>query len=223
MQFLRTVALNIMMPGLGLATEGKVLYAYMSATLAVVVVMLCCRFNLPDTGAGVIATLLMVIASQAITSAASISKGKKQEPSGFKTLLFITAHAATIALLLKYPEPTINYRIYFIPSPSMEPTLQIGDLVLANTQSQHASVRIGDIVIFRPDTNKDYFMIKRAAQKPEALIKSDNDNVYLLGDNPSQSTDSRNFGTIKKQQIVGKATWVIINLNDWKRKLINLR
>lgn len=167
-------------------------------------------------------SLSMIMASQIIISVIPGAKRDNSKPGKFNIFIFFALYATLVLLVLKYPEPTVNYRIYFIPSASMEPTLQIGDLVLVNTKSQNTRVAVGDIVIFTNTPDNNYFMIKRSAEKPKSLKNSGAGKIYVLGDNLPQSTDSRSFGMINREQIVGKAVWVIININNWKRKLISL-
>jgi signal peptidase I len=72
----------------------------------------------------------------------------------------------------------------------MVPTLKPADSVLA-IRFLHG--RPGDIVIAK---HKSLLIIKRVAS-----VK--NGRYFLLGDNPRQSLDSRHFGAIPKEDIVG--------------------
>ncbi|MDW7675789.1 MAG: signal peptidase I, partial [Bacillota bacterium] len=127
----------------------------------------------------------------------------------------------------------------YIPSSSMEPTLQIYDVVLVNKLDK--DIQRGDLIIFK--TNKMYdgdkALIKRVVGLPgenimikgnqlfingevyaEDYLKDPNisdfgpmvvpENEYLLlGDNRNLSYDSRYFGTIPSQQIIGKSILTI--------------
>ena len=79
---------------------------------------------------------------------------------------------------------------------SMEPTFMDGNLVLA-VRLFH--IRKGDIVIAQ---SRGRDIIKRVADTRKSKI-------YLLGDNPSQSTDSRALGWFNNEQIIAKHIWSI--------------
>lgn len=82
----------------------------------------------------------------------------------------------------------------------MEPLLKKGDKVLVfNWAYLINSPKTGDLVVARVNNR---LLIKRIH-----LIKGD--QAYLIGDNQSQSTDSREFGFVGIKNIVGK---VIISL-----------
>lgn len=81
-----------------------------------------------------------------------------------------------------------------ISGESMLPTLRAGQLVLfASGRPLH----VGDVVMFRHD-NKE--KIKRIA-------RLESGKVYLLGDNPEASTDSREFGWLGNEVVVGVLVW----------------
>jgi signal peptidase I len=130
---------------------------------------------------------------------------------------------------------------FFIPSPSMEPTLMVGDRILVNKLSYHLhGVTRGDIVVFavppkeRPEPGvKD--LVKRVIGLPGDVVSSSGGRVYInhkplpepwlptgtvttgiktqtippheyfvMGDNRSDSQDSRFFGPISRSLIVGR-------------------
>jgi signal peptidase I len=80
------------------------------------------------------------------------SKPKPQKKSILKSIveLVITVGVAVgLALLIQ----AFIVKPYKIPSPSMEPTLTIGQRILANRMINHPSV--GDIVVFHPPAGAD--------------------------------------------------------------------
>ena len=133
---------------------------------------------------------------------------------------------------------------FWIPSPSMAPTLEVGDRVLVNKLSYKThDVNHGDLVVFeRPpeasngedDEIKD--LIKRVIavggdtieardglvyvngeriEEPYLVDGTPTDNlalreipegsVFVMGDNRTNSEDSRVFGPINEDTIVGRA------------------
>ena len=153
---------------------------------------------------------------------------------------------------------------FYIPSPSMVPTLQVGDRIMVNKLSYdlHA-VHRGDIVVFkRPPLEQQDFpdLVKRVIGLPGETISTKDGHVYIngrlltepwlppgptsftgalpddqypqfnmpgpvtipageyfvMGDNRTDSEDSRYFGPIPKALIVGRAVAVVWPLSHAK-------
>ena len=84
---------------------------------------------------------------------------------------------------------------------SMLPLLKPGEEILVDMNAYRKSPpQVGDIVVASHPRHTDYHIIKRVA-----AVKNERE-VFLLGDNQIESTDSRRFGTIKFEQIIGKVT-----------------
>ena len=157
----------------------------------------------------------------------------------------VVGGALVVALVIK----TFLIQAFFIPSSSMESTLQIGDRVLVNKLSyDFHDVNRGDLVVFeRPDGNdggtRD--LIKRVLALPGETIEGRNgtvlvdgrvvdepyldddvatsdfapvtvgdDQVFVMGDNRGDSSDSRAFGPIEESDIVGRAFLRVWPLTD---------
>ena len=88
-----------------------------------------------------------------------------------------------------------KYKIFRVEGDSMFPSLKNGDLVLINPDFEP---KIGDIVLAAHPFKKSVKIIKRIKE-----ITAEN-RYFLIGDNPTESTDSRSFGTIAKKDILGK-------------------
>ncbi len=90
--------------------------------------------------------------------------------------------AVLAALLLR----TFVIQPYFIPSGSMEPTLQINDKVLVDKLSYHLhGVHRGDVVVFKkpPDFNDPGVtdLIKRVVGLPGETISGRGGEIYING------------------------------------------
>jgi signal peptidase I len=144
--------------------------------------------------------------------------------------------ALIVALIIK----TFLIQAFYIPSGSMEPTLDIGDRVLVNKLSYRVhDVHRGDLVVFeRPEGEGGDIrdLIKRVIglggetvegrdghividgrvlsepYLPEGVTTGDfepveipEDQVWVMGDNRGDSRDSRSFGPIAEEDIVGRA------------------
>jgi len=78
----------------------------------------------------------------------------------------------------------------------MEPTIKDGDKVLVNRLAYlFKAPKIGDIVAAKISAGK--IVVKRIA-------RVEGDTYFLSGDNHSDSFDSRKFGMIGKDKVVGK-------------------
>ena len=83
----------------------------------------------------------------------------------------------------------------------MLPTLHPGDEVLFRSDlSGDLDLSVGDIVLIHHPNYPNEILIKRIFQ-----IRSEN-QIELRGDNLAESIDSRQFGWITRDQIVGKVT-----------------
>jgi len=142
------------------------------------------------------------------------------------------------ALLVAFVVKTFLVQAFYIPSPSMTPTLKVDDRVLVNKLSYRLhGVHRGDIVVFespRPAAEKD--LIKRVVGLPGDVVEGRDghvlvngkaleesylpdgvqtgvfgpvtvpaDHYWVMGDNRSNSADSRVIGAIPKSLIVGRA------------------
>ena len=153
---------------------------------------------------------------------------------------------------------------FYIPSPSMVPTLDVGDRIMVNKLSYDLhSVHRGDIIVFkRPPLEEQDFpdLVKRVVGLPGETISTRNGHVYInnkllaepwlpagpqsytgalpddqhpqfnmpgpvhipageyfvMGDNRTDSEDSRFFGPIPKSLIVGRAVAVVWPLSRAK-------
>jgi signal peptidase I len=150
--------------------------------------------------------------------------------------------AAVIAcgVLIALTAQAFFVQAFWIPSPSMAPTLEVGDRVLVNKLSYKThDVNHGDLVVFeRPPGQEGDIkdLIKRVVavggdtieardghvyvngeriDEPYLVDGTPTDNlphlevpegtVFVMGDNRTNSEDSRVFGPIDEDTIVGRA------------------
>lgn len=85
---------------------------------------------------------------------------------------------------------------------SMEPTFKSGDYILVNKLAYFfGNPKKGDVIILKHPKEKDRFLIKRIS------LATNSGEYYIIGDNKNFSQDSRHFGHIKKDLIIGKV-WI---------------
>ena len=78
---------------------------------------------------------------------------------------------------------------------SMTPTLNDGEVVLVKHTRR---VKVGDVVLAQHPYKQSVKVLKRIGEV------NDQGRYILAGDNPEESTDSRSFGSLKRQDILGK-------------------
>jgi signal peptidase I len=150
-----------------------------------------------------------------------------------------------IAVLVSLLIRTFVFQTFFIPSGSMEPTLNIGDRIIVSKLSvEFGTIHTGDILVFKApkavatvcgDDVAD--LVKRVIGLPGQHLTSKGNTIYvngkplaqpwlhgpvtlgkaignvtvpknhyfMMGDNESDSCDSRYWGTIPHSSIIGKA------------------
>ena len=91
---------------------------------------------------------------------------------------------------------------------SMSPTLEDGDrVVVALYAYRQQSPHVGDVVLIEGPEGLP--LVKRVASvDPRG-------SVWVLGDNPSESADSRTFGAIPLHRVRGRVTWRYWPLSGW--------
>ena len=88
---------------------------------------------------------------------------------------------------------------YRVEGESMTPSVSPEERVVVNKAAYRSSQpRAGDLVVVRDPRRPERLLLKRIAGP------ADNGGWLVLGDNPDASTDSRAFGPIARDQIVGK-------------------
>lgn len=88
-------------------------------------------------------------------------------------------------------------KTFIVNGVSMTPTLTDGDTVLVDPTNK---VAVGDIILAKHPYKTDVKIIKRITEI------GDNGRLTLSGDNPTESSDSRAFGTVSLESIIGKVT-----------------
>ncbi len=165
--------------------------------------------------------------------------GREEKPSRSRSIvesLVILGGALLVAFVVK----TFLFQAFFIPSPSMVPTLEVHDRVLVNKLSYRLhDVNRGDVVVFERqpgDAGTIRDLIKRVVAVEGDTIETRGDTLYVndqpvkepyvksssigtavarrtipphqvfvMGDNRTNSSDSRVFGPVDEDRIVGRA------------------
>ncbi|NEQ39100.1 MAG: nickel-type superoxide dismutase maturation protease [Okeania sp. SIO3I5] len=83
----------------------------------------------------------------------------------------------------------------------MFPLLKPGEEILVDTRAyRHFLPEIGDLVVAEHPLRQDLKIIKCVA------FVNEKGDCFLMGENKEESSDSRSFGCVSSQQIIGKVT-----------------
>jgi len=188
-----------------------------------------------------IPSLILILAGVLIVARALIKRAYAIPPA-WRTSVVETLDASIFAALLSLLIITFVVQAFYIPSGSMEPTLQIDDRILVSKFSYRlGEIRRGDVIVFHYPLNPGKDFVKRVVGLsgetvelrdgvvlindrpitelyPTALAGGDRactsnygpqkvppGQLFVLGDNRCNSEDSRFFGFVPVQNVVGKA------------------
>lgn len=162
-------------------------------------------------------------------------KERKKKPL-YREILESIIIAVILALIIR----TFAFEPFYIPSGSMEPTLQINDEILVNKFGYHIwELQRGDIVVFKYPEDPSIDYVKRLVGLPGEKVELKDSKLYvnnqevaenylpeglkfndfgpievpkgqflMLGDNRNNSEDSRYWGCLPEENIVGKAMFI---------------
>jgi len=83
----------------------------------------------------------------------------------------------------------------------MAPRLPAGALVVARAIDGRMRLRVGDVVVARRPDRPELEIIKRITAIDAGGA------IFLGGDNPASSTDSRQFGPVTRAHILARVRW----------------
>jgi len=163
-------------------------------------------------------------------------------PPALRRLVVETIDASLFAVVLAFIIITFVVQAFFIPSGSMEPTLQIGDRILVGKFFYKVTlIQRGDIIVFRYPLNPGKDFVKRVVglardrvelrkgvvylngvARPDLTPAAGDPNcaqnyepklvepgkLFVMGDNRCNSEDSRFFGLVPAENVVGKAVLI---------------
>jgi len=145
-------------------------------------------------------------------------------------LVWLLCSALALPLLTDFVR-THLVESFSIPSASMQPAVMAGDVLFADkryNRPNRQAVQRGDIAIFVYPNDRTKHYIKRIVGLPGDVVPVEGSEitvpageVFVLGDNRAASKDSRDFGTVPLQDVVGKARQIWFSSGEggirWER------
>jgi signal peptidase len=109
------------------------------------------------------------IISEEKETAAKQSVGYRVAEVLGRIFIYILAACIVIAALIfaadKSPQKSLfGYRYYTVLTPSMEPELSVGDVVIVKLANAD-SISVGDVITFNPSSDSDAYLTHRVTQK----------------------------------------------------------
>lgn len=169
---------------------------------------------------------------------------KETERSSFKSILIDLLETIILSVLLFLAIDAISARIR-VDGLSMRPTLKDGEFVLVNKLAyKFGEPQLGDVIVFHFPRDLEQEYIKRIIGLPGDSIEIKNrtvfvngreliepyieeeplyqiqwevpdDQLFVLGDNRNNSSDSHRWGPVPIEYVVGKALFVYWPPQDW--------
>ena len=164
--------------------------------------------------------------------------------SSFYKFLIDLLETLVLSVLLFLGINTISARIR-VDGSSMEPSLHTGEFVIVNRLSyRFGEVERGDVVVFHYPGDPEQEYIKRVIGLPGDNVRITEGSVYVngnpleepyiaarpryngtwdipddqlfvLGDNRNNSSDSHNFGPIPEENVIGEAFFIYWPPTNW--------
>ncbi len=102
---------------------------------------------------------------------------------------------------------------FIVSGDSMVPTFESGDyLIIDEVTYRYREPQKGDVVVFRYPLDPSKFFIKRIVGLPGETLVADGrewrlglDDYFVEGDNRPFSLDSRSWGPVPRENVIGRA------------------
>jgi len=167
-----------------------------------------------------------------------------EKQGGFFRFLVDLLETIFLAAILYLGINAVSARIR-VDGASMEPTLQTGEYVIVNKLAYKlGDPKVGDVVVFKFPRNPEQEYIKRIIGLPGDEVKIvrgrvfvngelleepyvayptsyqgnwkvPENQLFVLGDNRNNSSDSHNWGMVPMENVIGKAIFIYWPPEEW--------
>jgi len=165
---LAAALLSMMVPGMGQLRNGRIAKAILFYSLSMPLAVVLLLTGAADTFTGFVAIAVWLLGwtTWAVFDALMEAYYGRTGPAAWYTrayfLIPLLCVVFIITFAVRHVVKTRLYNSYYIPSASMEPTLQTGDYIIADLRCYHIHTPAsGDIVIFRHPNHPVEYHIKR--------------------------------------------------------------
>lgn len=111
-------------------------------------------------------------------------------------------------LLVAFGWILTRFERFSVVGDSMAPGLLPGDRLLVRKLRRGCGLRLGDVVVAARPGEQDLTLVKRIVGLGERFEGPlTGPAVWLTGDNPGRSTDSRDFGPVPLSAVAGKVVY----------------
>lgn len=155
--------------------------------------------------------------------------GEVRKGSGVGSWWLRHLRALVVAAVLAMLVHALAFRTYRVASDSMAPALVAGDQVLVDKVVFGVPLpvvgvrlpalrapRVGDVLLFRhPDDPSELYVKRCAGVVGDRVTLSvvdvsvPDDMLFMLGDNASDSSDSREWGFLPRDLVIGRVTRIV--------------
>ena len=211
---------GILIPGGNLVLANRKLLALAVPVMGLVWVYLLSLTRLIITPTGFMMMLTGLGVLHVLSYSAGLKYGLKKVDitPGLKTwgafVLLCLLNAGIVLSCHSYKDSWFGFAFYHIPSESMSPTLQTGDVILIDTWAYYD----------HPPQENDILIVKRSANsmvlvKRLTIIRTEQNQteLFIEGDNQKRSVDSRRFGWISDDYLIGKVKFVWFSFRGLNR------
>ena len=201
---------SLFLPGGSLVFAGLYKTATTIPLIGVLWVFLCSYFRWVITPEGFVLMLCGLLTLHVSSFLFGLVKALSFNNKGslfnnFSLIILFTLNLVITFACHQHKAKLFGFAFYHIPSVSMQPTLQVGDVIVVDTWNK--KVNIQDIVVTKI-TAKSLVLVKRVSNTQKG---SNGKELFILGDNRHRSTDSRKFGWIPAHYLIGKVQFIWFN------------
>ena len=257
----RAAAASLFMPGLGQLYNGQLGKALMlwAGPWALVALARIAGLLYRFSGMVFVVAALQGLWILALWDATRTAKSLQiYIPKAFNRWYAYGAAVLVAMLLSALANPLVGVRSFRLPGGSMEPSLQVGDYLMARLETSKSYVgKRGDIIVFEyanpdPCAPKENY-VKRCIGTPGDIIELKNNMLYvngeriveeyiklkpptprwssfgpvkvpegqllMLGDNRNWSADSRDWGFLPEQNIIGVVEFVYFSWDPSEKSI----
>lgn len=204
------LTVGLLCPGAGLIAQGRARAGFVCLGV-VVLLLLSLRWSLPHWP-WVLLTLAAIPLVHGAAWGSALWIGSREGSGRIVSRNGLLAGCAVVVFVgaASFYETVagtvVGVKLYRVTGPSMAPTLQAGDWLVASSRIPSSSVQVGDWVLVTDPLHPGRTIIKRV-EAIEPATKAAEAQWFIVGDNASHSLDSRHFGAISAASFQAKPLW----------------